>query len=314
MKHAVSRPSPAETITAAIVGRLEAGTRPWVRPWTDASVSRPLRACGTPYQGINVLWLWMAAEAAGHASPFWMTYRQSQVLGSQVRKGERGTVAIFYRAYQPGETDESEDDEGAGLRTRRVLKSFTVFNACQIAGLPKRFFPEPRPVPAPTERDGPLDAFFAAIPARIRHSGAEAFYSPTSDEITMPEPGLFRDLDHYRATLAHELSHWTGHETRLARQMGGRFGSEAYAMEELVAELSSAILGAELGLPVDHLDHHASYLASWLKVLKADSRAILTVAAKAEEAASLLLRLGRREASDGAAGDALGEVPEVLAA
>ncbi len=312
MKHSVSRLSPAETITAAIVERLEAGTRPWVQPWTGASVSRPLRACGTPYQGINVLWLWMAAEAAGHASPFWMTYRQSQVLGGQVRTGERGTVAIFYRTYQAEETEEG--GEPADRRTRRVLKSFTVFNACQIDGLPKRFFPEQRTLPPPTERDSALDRFFAAVPARIRHWGAEAFYSPALDQVTIPEPGLFRDLDHYRATLAHELSHWTGHESRLARQMSGRFGSEAYAMEELVAELSSAILGAELGLPVDHLDHHASYLASWLKVLKADSRAILTVAAKAEEAASLLLRLGRREVASASAGDAVAEPPESIAA
>ncbi|WP_114954984.1 ArdC family protein [Sphingosinicella terrae] len=295
MKHSLGRPSPAETITAAVVKRLEAGTRPWVQPWTGASVSRPLRACGTPYQGINVLWLWMAAEAAGHTSPFWMTYRQAHMLGAQVRKGERGSIAIFYRTYLPREA--SADDEAEGDRTRRVLKSFTVFNACQVDGLPDRFFPEPQPLPPPTERDQVLDAFFSAIPARLRHFGAEAFYSPVSDQVTMPEPGLFRNLDHYRATLAHELSHWTGHEGRLARQMGGRFGSEAYAMEELVAELSSAILGAELGLPVEHLDHHASYLASWLKVLKADSRAIFTVAAKAEEAASLLLRLGRNEAS-----------------
>ena len=312
MKHAVSRPSPAETITAAIVERLEAGTRPWVQPWTGASVSRPLRACGTPYQGINVLWLWMAAEAASHSSPFWMTYRQSQLLGGQVRKGERGTVAIFYRTYQAEEADGGDDAEGS--RTRRVLKSFTVFNACQIDGLPGRYFPEPRPLPPPTERDSALDRFFAAVPALIRHWGAEAFYSPVLDQVTMPEPGLFRDLDHYRATLAHELSHWTGHGSRLSRQMGGRFGSEAYAMEELVAELSSAILGAELGLPVDHLDHHASYLASWLKVLKADSRAILTVAAKAEEASSLLLQFGRREVDAGLAEDGLAEPPEAIAA
>ncbi len=290
MNHSVSRSSPAEMITAAIVERLEAGTRPWIQPWTGALVSRPLRACGTPYQGINVLWLWMAAEAAGHSSPFWMTYRQAKVLGGQVRKGERGTVAIFYRTYQAVEPHADHED---GEPPRRVLKTFTVFNACQIDGLPGQFFPEHRPLPPRTERDSALDGFFAAVPARIRHWGAEAFYSPVVDLVTMPEPGLFRDLDHYRATLAHELSHWTGHESRLARQMEGRFGSEAYAMEELVAELSSAILGAELGLPVDHLDHHASYLAAWLKVLKADSRAILTVAAKAEEASSLLLRLGR---------------------
>lgn len=295
MQHANSRPSAAKTITSQIVAKLEAGTRPWIQPWTGAPISRPLRACDTPYRGINVLWLWMAAEAAGHVSPFWMTYRQAQLLGGQVRKGERGTVAIFYKSY----ACEPDADGDRNDRTRRVLKSFTVFNACQIDGLPKRFFPEPRLVPPATERDRSLAAFFAAIPARVRHMGAEAFYSPVADEITMPEPALFDDLDHYRATLAHELSHWTGHESRLARQMASRFGSEAYAMEELVAELSAAMLGAELGLPVAHLDHHASYLASWLKVLKADSRAILTVAAKAEEAASLLLKLGRGDASEG---------------
>jgi antirestriction protein ArdC len=312
MQHASIRPSPAETITAAIVERLEAGTRPWVQPWTGAAVSRPLRACGTPYQGINVLWLWMAAEAAGHSSPFWMTYLQAQLLGGQVRKGERGTVAIFYRAYQAEEA--GENDECAGRRTRRILKSFTVFNACQIDGLPARFFPEPQPLPPPSERDRQLETFFSAVPARIRHWGAEAFYSPALDHVTMPEPALFRDLDHYRATLAHELSHWTGHESRLARQLDGRFGSDAYAMEELVAELSSAILGAELGLPVEHLDHHASYLASWLKVLKADSRAILTVAAKAEEAAALLLRLARGETVAGTAGDPSAELSVAIAA
>jgi antirestriction protein ArdC len=301
MQHAGSRPSPAETITAAIVAKLEAGTRPWIQPWTGASISRPLRACGTPYRGINVLWLWMAAEAAGHTSPYWMTYRQAQQLRGQVRKGERGTVAIFYRAYAPDVEEDADEEQG---RTRRVLKSFTVFNASQVNGLPERFFPRPQLAPAPAERDGPLDSFFTAIPARIRHSGADALYSPASDEITMPDPGLFSDLDHHRATLAHELSHWTGHESRLARQMSGRFGSDAYAMEELVAELSAAMLGTELGLPVAHLDHHASYLASWLEVLKADSRAVLTVAAKAEEAASLLLRLGGREMRDGAAADA----------
>jgi antirestriction protein ArdC len=311
MKQTDSRPSPAETITAAIIQRLDAGTRRWVRPWTGASVSRPLRACGTPYQGINVLWLWMAADAAGHASPFWITYRQSQLLGGQVRKGERGTVAIFYRASQGEQADEGE--EGEGSRTRRVLKSFTVFNVCQIDGLPARFFPEPRPLPPPTKRDSALESFFAAIPARLRHDGGEAFYSPVLDQVTMPDPGLFRDLDHYRATLAHELSHWTGHESRLARQLGSRFGSEAYAMEELVAELSSAMLGAELGLPVAHLDHHASYLASWLKVLKADSRAILTVAAKAEEAASLLRQLGGGYASGASGGGAAVEEVGALA-
>lgn len=293
MRKSPSSPvSPAETITQAIIDRLEAGTRPWVRPWTASGLSRPLRACGTPYRGINTIWLWMAAELAGHQSPCWFTYRQAQLEGGQVRKGERGTIAIFYKAYRK----EVEDRETGLLpdEARRVLKSFTVFNACQIEGLPERYFPVPRPMPEPIARDRELDAFFKAIPARLRHLGCEAYYAPAPDQITMLDPSAFSDLDHYRATLAHELSHWTGHESRLARSLTPRFGSDAYAMEELIAELSAAMLGAELGLPVAHLDHHASYLASWLKVLKSDSQALLTAAAKAEEASALLMRLGGR--------------------
>ncbi|SFR99468.1 ArdC family protein [Sphingomonas jatrophae] len=279
--------NPAETITRAIIERLEAGVRPWRQPWAGGPVSRPLRVCGTPYRGANVIWLWMAAQARGFASPTWMTYHQAQLLGGQVRKGERGTLAIFYKSYtkeveNPG-TGEREDE------ARRVLKSFTVFNVDQIDRLPERFLPVTMPLPELNERDGALDAWFAAVPARLRHGGGEAYYMPSTDEITMPEIAAFRSRDHYRATLAHEMAHWTGHASRLDRTLGNRFGSDAYAMEELVAELTAAMIGAELGLPVDHLDDHASYLASWLKVLKTDSRAILTAAAKAEEASAFLL-------------------------
>ena len=291
---AESRGSAADTITQAIVARLETGTRPWVQPWTGTSVPRPLRACGLPYRGSNTLWLWMAAEAGGYSSPYWLTYRQSQIEGGQVRKGERGTIAIFYKAW----SREIEDQSGERHdETRRVLKSFVVFNACQIDDLPERYFPAPKALPQTSSRDDELARFFASIPAKLRHFGDEAYYRAVPDEITMPDPALFIDLYHYRATLAHELAHWTGHGSRLDRKLGGRFGSGAYAMEELVAEMSAAMLGAELGLPVAHLDHHASYVASWLKVLKADNRAVFTAAAKAEEACSLLLRLGGR--SDG---------------
>lgn len=295
-RSAPSRPAAADTITQAIIARLEAGTRPWVRPWTGISVSRPLRPCGTPYRGINTLWLWMAADASGYSSPYWFTYRRAQLQGGQVRKGERGTVAIFYKSWRREVEDEETGDARAD--TRRVLKSFTVFNACQIDGLPERFFPAPKPLAEPTARDRELDFFFSSIPARLRHFGDEAYYRPVPDDITMPDPAAFRDLDHYRATLAHELAHWTGHPSRLARDLAGRFGSDAYAMEELIAEMAAAMLGAELGLPVAHLDHHASYVASWLKVLKADSRAVLTAAAKAEEACSLLLDFARESMGD----------------
>ncbi|MEM7701876.1 MAG: zincin-like metallopeptidase domain-containing protein [Pseudomonadota bacterium] len=282
--------SPAQRITAAIIEKLEEGTKPWVQPWRGLPISRPLRFCGTPYRGMNTFWLWMVADSDGFASPYWMTYRQCQKLGGQVRKGEKSTIAIFYKSY----TKEVETADGEETsENRRVLKSYSIFNADQCDALPELYYPQP-PVAAvePEGRDERLDRFFAGVGAKLRHHGAQAYYEPSLDRVTMPPAELFDAYEHYYATLAHELSHWTGHFSRLDRDLKNRFGSHAYAAEELIAELSSAILGAELGLPVTHLDHHASYIASWLKILKEDERAILTAAAKAEEAASLLLTLG----------------------
>lgn len=301
-----SAQSAAARITQEIVARLEAGTRPWIKPWRGLPVSRPLRACGTPYRGMNVFWLWMVADMCGYASPFWMTYNQASKLGGQVRKGEKSTIAIFYKSY----TREVEPSEPGDVNeeTRRVLKAYPVFNANQVEGLPTRFHPAATiEIVEPEGRKRELDAFFACVPATLRHHGDEAYYEPVADRITMPPSHLFSGFDHYYATLAHELSHWTGHPSRLGRDLRNRFGSAAYAAEELIAELSSAMLGAELGLPVAHLDSHASYIDHWLKLLRDDDRAILTAAAKAEEASSLLLTLGRREtaASEGPGEDAL---------
>lgn len=290
------RPSPiapAQRITAAIIEKLEQGTRPWVKPWRDLPVSRPLRSCGTPYRGMNTFWLWMVADACGFASPYWMTYRQCRKLGGQVRKGEKSTIAVFYKTYtrQIEVADREPDTEN-----RRVLKVYPVFNADQCDGLPPRYHPAPVTGPTkPVGRSKARDRFFQSIGAKMRHHGDEAYYEPVPDRITMPAVELFESYDHYYATLAHELSHWTGHRSRLDRDLSNRFASDAYAAEELVAELSAAILGAELGLPVAHLDHHASYLAAWLRILRKDERAILAVAARAEEAASLLLELGGYE-------------------
>lgn len=291
-KRSSTSQSPAQRITAAIIEKLEEGTKPWVKPWRGLPVSHPLRSCGTPYRGMNTFWLWMIADAAGYSSPYWMTYRQCQKLGGQVRKGEKSTIAIFYKSY----TKEVEStDGGQDIENRRVLKAYAVFNADQCDGLPELYHPQPPvAVVEPEGREDRLDAFFARIGADLRHHGSQAYYEPTCDRVTMPPAELFEAYDHYYATLAHELSHWTGHSSRLDRDLKNRFGSNSYAAEELIAELSSAILGAELGLPVTHLDHHASYIASWLKILKSDERAILTAAAKAEEAASLLRDLGGR--------------------
>jgi antirestriction protein ArdC len=266
-----------------------------VKPWGGSSPARPLRACGTPYRGINVFWLWMAAEAHGFSSPYWMTYARARSEGGQVRKGERGTLAIFYKSYSA-----VAEDQGTGElhdERRRVLKGYTVFNASQIDGLPEHYLPAP-PLGQEPERDPRAAALFASVPAHLRHTGAQAYYEAVIDRVTMPPAALFRDADHYHATLAHELTHWTGHPSRLARDLKQKFGSEAYAMEELVAELGAALIGSELGLPVAHLDHHASYIASWLKVLRRDSRAVLAAAARAEEAAQLILSYARVEEED----------------
>ncbi|TCJ40830.1 ArdC family protein [Parafrankia sp. BMG5.11] len=284
--------SPAAQITSVIIEKLELGTTPWVKPWRGVPVSRPLRSCGTPYRGMNTFWLWMIADAAGFLSPYWMTYQQCQKLGGQVRKGEKSTIAIFYKSYD--KQVEREDGED-GTEKRRVLKAYAVFNADQCNDLPEMYRAKHELEPVePAGREERLDTFFSDVGADLRHQGAEAYYEPVLDRITMPPATLFDGYDHYYATLAHELSHWTGHGSRLSRNLKNRFGSESYAAEELVAELSAAILGAELGLPVAHLDHHASYIAHWLELLKSDDRAILTAAAKAEEAASLILRLGGR--------------------
>jgi antirestriction protein ArdC len=289
--------SPATRITQEIIARLETGTKPWIKPWRGVPVSRPLRACGVPYRGMNVFWLWMVADMCGYGSPFWMTYNQAKELGAQVRKGEKSTIAIFYKSYTK-EVEAPDTGERAD-EYRRVLKAYPVFNADQVDGLPERFHPAATlEVVEPEGRQAELDTFFASIPAVLRHQGDEAYYEPVADRVTMPSAHLFSGFDHYYATLAHELSHWTGHASRLDRDLKNRFGSAAYAAEELVAELSSAMIGAELGLPVTHLDSHASYVEHWLTLLKQDDRAILTAAAKAEEASSLLLKLGGRITAD----------------
>ena len=286
-------PSPAQTITDAIIARLEAGVRPWKKPWTGAPPLRPLRACGTPYRGVNVFWLWLMADMLGYASPFWMTYNQAQALGGQVRRGERSNIAVFYKTYGRQVEDEATGEQRDDMR--RVLRQYAVFNASQIDGLPERFQPVAPPrllVESDQARLAELDRVFAPLGADVRHGGDRAFYAREADFIQLPDPAAFDTIELYGATKAHEFIHWTGAGTRLCRTFGERFGDDAYAAEELVAELGSAILGAELGLPVDHLDDHAAYLGHWLGILRADPKALMTIASKADQAAAYVLTAG----------------------
>lgn len=289
MAKTTDKPSAADIITNTIIDKLEAGVRPWVKPWRPGLGGRPLRATGEPYRGINCFWLWLVAESAGFNSQTWMTYKQAQALGAQVREGERSQIAIFYKSYS--KTVESPVTGDATDEMRRVLRSYAVFNADQIDGLPERFHPSPLSIVPPADTlPGRAQRFVDALPATVHIRGDRAFYDRIADSITMPAIEQFSTRAYWASTLAHEAGHWTGHPDRLDREFGKKFGDDAYAFEELCAEMTAALLGADLALPTAHLDDHANYIGSWLRVLKRDNRAVMTAAAKAEAAAGFLLR------------------------
>lgn len=278
-------------ITNTILAQLEQGQRPWFRPWNAehaaGRITRPLRANGIPYRGINVLSLWMEAEDKGYAAPIWITYRQAVGLGAHVRKGERGSLVVF-----ASKTTRTEMDATSGEESEReipFLKGYTVFNAEQIEGLPAQYYAVAKPVLDPLQRIASAEAFFASTGATINHGGNRAYYNVSQDFIQMPPFECFRDAESYYATLAHEATHWTRHETRLQRDFGRkRWGDEGYAMEELVAELGSAFLSSDLGIAPDVRADHAGYIASWIKALQNDKRAIFTAASYAQRAADFL--------------------------
>lgn len=280
-----------ERITTRIVAELEQGVRPWLKPWSAehaaGRITRPLRAGGIPYQGINVLMLWAEAVAKGYAAPIWMTFRQAQELGGFVRKGEHGSLVVYADRIRRTEVNEETGEEAE--HEVPFLKGYTVFNVEQIEGLPPHFYAVAEPRLDPVQRIGSTEEFFAATGADIRHGGAMACYSVAEDRVRMPRFESFRDAESYYATLAHEVTHWTRHEKRLDREFGRkRWGDEGYAMEELVAELGAAFLSADLDLTPEPREDHAAYIGSWLKVLKNDKRAIFTAASHAQRAADYL--------------------------
>lgn len=296
----------AQEITNLIISKIEQGVMPWRRPWiTTGDGGAPLRANGVRYTGINSLYLWAVADAFGYRSRYWMTYRQAQELGGQVRRGESAQPSIYFNSVQKTEVDEISGDEAT--KSIRFMRAYSVFNASQIDGLPDHYYPDPLPPtpPTPSEKQAQIDAFFAPIAIDVRHGGDRAFYSPGGDFVQMPHKNSFASNDHYAATLGHELGHATGAASRLGREFGKRFGDKAYAFEELVAELCSSRICYELGLPPELHDSHASYIDHWLTILKTDKSAIITAAAKAEQAFNFLAAFSgygeqAEEATDGA--------------
>ena len=278
-------------VTDRIVADLEKGVRSWMKPWNAehaaGKITRPLRHNGTPYSGINILMLWSAAMANGFAAPIWMTFRQALEFGAHVRKGEKGSLVVYANSITRKEMDDATGDETE--HEIHFMKAYTVFNVEQIEGLPAHYYAKPEPRFSPVQRIEHAEIFFANLRADIRHGGTQAYYAQESDYIRMPPFEAFCDAQAYYATLAHESTHWTKHPSRLAREFGRKkWDDEGYAEEELVAELGSAFLCADLELALTPREDHASHIAHWLTVLKDDKRAIFRAAAHAQRAADFL--------------------------
>lgn len=284
-------------ITSRIVEELERGVRPWLKPWNAehaaGRITRPLRHNGQRYSGINVITLWMTAESAGFLSPFWLTFKQALELGGHVRKGEHGSPVVYASTFRKTEPTEAGEEIEQDIP---FLKEYTVFCADQCEGLPQHFYELKSPPKENLERIEQAEEFFANTKADIRHGGNQAYYAAGDDYIRMPPFVTFRDAESHAATLAHELTHWTKHSTRLNREFGRkRWGDDGYAMEELVAELGSAFLCADLSITPEVRDDHASYIDHWLKVLKQDKRAIFSAASHASKATDFLHGLQPQE-------------------
>jgi antirestriction protein ArdC len=282
-------------ITDRIIAVLEQGERPWLKPWNAehaaGKISRPLRHNGLPYSGINVLVLWVEAEGKGYSAPLWMTFKQAQELGGNVRKGEQGSSVVYANTLTKTEhNDETDEDEEHKIP---FMKGYTVFNVEQIDNLPAHYYATAQaPQIDPAQRIAHAEQFLANTGAAIVHRGNRAFYSPDQDRVTLPPFEFFKDPESYYGTRLHETTHWTRHPTRLNRDFGRKkWGDEGYAMEELVAELGSAFLSADLGLTPEVREDHAAYIANWLTVLKGDKRAIFSAAAHAQRAAEFLHKL-----------------------
>lgn len=279
-------------VTSRIIAELEEGRLPLVQPW-DASrcpVTMPHNGVsGRVYSGINVLLLWAAGMGGGYSSQRWLTYRQAEQAGGHVRRGERGTVICYADRFTPRDAAEKARDDDQGARTIAFLKRFTVFNLDQIDGLPGDLTHVPA-LPDPVMAIAEVDRLIAATGADFRIGGGEAFYAPGPDFVQVPPQAAFDEPVNWFRTALHELGHWAGGKGRLARDQSGKFGSAAYAKEELIAELTAAFACASLGIAPTV--RHADYLAAWLDVLRADEKAIFRAASAASKGADFLLSFG----------------------
>ena len=278
-----------EEITNQIIEELEQGTLPWHKPWASNGINTlPLRENGNPYRGINILILWARALAEGYESPYWMTYNQAKKLEAQVRKGEKGTHVTFSQRVERDE-DEVDEDEDSSFWVHRV---YTVFNTDQIDDLPEKYDIE-QPEVNPGEMDEELEAWFDKLGFNVEHGGNRAFYNIEGDTIHLPEFERFKSSEAYYRTRGHESVHATGHKDRLDRTFGA-MKSKEYAFEELIAELGSAFLCADLGIQSKARKDHASYIKSWLKLLNDSPKVIFDAASQSQKAVDFLHDLQKK--------------------
>jgi antirestriction protein ArdC len=275
-----------ERVTDTIIAQLEAGIVPWVQPWKVGATSRhnvrlPHNAItGRAYSGVNVLLLWCQTAAQGYTSHGWLTYKQAVAAGGHVRKGEQGTLVVYADRFVP--KAKTIDDKP---RPVYFLKGFTVFNHDQCEGLPAPVEVTP---PTDAEQHEAADLLIRQSAAQIVVGGDRAAYWPSRDAITIPTKAAYEPapINWYRTAL-HELGHWTGAANRLARDLTGVFGSDKYAREELIAEMTAAFTCAALG--IEPTVRHADYIGSWLAVLRNDKKAVVQAASKASKASDYLL-------------------------
>ena len=286
-------------VTDRMIAALERGTVPWRKPWQSAGQPRSM-STGQPYRGVNMFLLGMTADEQGYESPFWGTYRQITALGGQVRKGERPALAVFWKKAEIADRDPLTGE--TTLKQLPVLRYYRVFNAAQSDHLPARFFPQPGEYAEIQEPQDLLDGYLVRGP-QLRHmAGDRAAYNPATDTIRLPLRSQFRTPEGYYVTAFHEAGHSTGHPSRLNRPGIAdfdHFGSDRYAREELVAQMTSSILCAQTGIDTpETFDNSASYIGGWLSALKGDTRLVVTAAAQAQRACDLIAQ-AEREAAQG---------------
>jgi len=289
-----------QEITDRVCEMLESGVAPWRKPWVGGGTSAmPVSfITSKPYRGVNVLLLAMTQMVRGYTSRYWLTYKQAQAKGGQVRKGEKGTRVVFWNFFKKdakGADGKPQVDENGNVQQDTIpfMKWYTVFNTNQIDGLD---VPNESTEPLPVDGAEIVEAGEAVLAGwagkpDIGFGGGKAFYRPSTDTIQMPERETFNSTAGYYSTLFHEMVHSTGHKSRLDRPEVSSptfFGSHNYSKEELVAELGSCFIAASTGVPMD-LDNSAAYCAGWLKVLKNDNRFVLSAASKAQKAADMIL-------------------------